>query len=509
MVFSSHLFLFYFLPLVLGLYALARRTWRLVVLAGCSLAFYVWANPWFVLVLLTCAVIDFVCANGIDGHWSRSVTTSPPIDGERVRPPLRWRRFLVGCSLSANLGMLLFFKYAMFVDGNLHAWFGPEAGFLASGLVVLLPIGISFYTFESISYILDIHAGRARPASVWIVAQATREGHAPRTWWDYVRLELRGFLTYLCYLTQFPHLVAGPIIRYPELEIQLHERQHTVEKFARGVAFFSLGLAKKILLANPMGQIADATFAADGLAWFDAWYGAVAYSFQLYFDFSGYSDMAIGLALLFGFNFPRNFHAPYRAESITDFWRRWHISLSTWLRDYLYIPLGGNRHGALRAYRNLLIVMLVGGFWHGAEWTFMVWGLLHGLMLCGERLLGKQSSYQRLPRFARIALTFAVVTVAWVFFRSPTIAHAGTYCLAMIGLEPVRAEADLLQVLLYDPYHVLCFALCATVVWGGTSTWEFTQRLSPAKALLCLALLLLAIASMWGQSANPFLYFRF
>lgn len=510
MVFSSHFFLFYFLPLALALYYVVPRSCRTGVLTLCSLAFYAWANPWFVPILLAIAGIDFVLANFIAGHWQMPWSKSlPGSDGIRPPPATAMRRTLVAISLSCNIGVLVFFKYAMFIGENLRSLIGENPSTADMAFVILLPIGISFYTFESISYILDINAGRARPASVWVYQRALGISGKTTSLLHFLRLEFQGFLAYVCYLTQFPHLVAGPIIRYQDLEPQLHERRHSMDKFARGVAFFILGLSKKILLANPVGEIADAAFAAQGLSWYDAWYGTMAYAFQLYFDFSGYSDMAIGLALMVGFTFPKNFDAPYRAESITDFWRRWHISLSTWLRDYLYIPLGGNRLGPRRAYRNLIIVMLIGGFWHGAEWTFLVWGAIHGAMLAGERMLGKASPYRWLPRPGRIAVTFAVVCVAWVFFRSPSLPVAFDYCSSLVGIGAVRPETTLLHGLMYDPYHLICMGIAALTIWGGVTTWEFTKELRPLKIITCALLLLAAIATLWGQTFNPFLYFRF
>jgi alginate O-acetyltransferase complex protein AlgI len=509
MVFTSHLFLFYFLPLALGLYYAAPKSWRSGVLTLCSLFFYAWANPWFVPILLAIAGVDFVLANLIDGHWQLPWSNQTTIgDVSQRRCSDRGKRILVSISLICNIGVLFFFKYAMFVGDNLRLLIGENPSATDMAFVVLLPIGISFYTFESISYILDIHAGRARPASVWFHQQDRKMGKATSLLRS-IRLEFQGFLTYVCYLTQFPHLVAGPIIRYQDLEPQLHDRRHTIDKFSRGVAFFILGLSKKILLANPIGEIADAAFSADGLQWYDAWYGVVAYAFQLYFDFSGYSDMAIGLALMVGFTFPKNFNAPYRAESLTDFWRRWHISLSTWLRDYVYIPLGGNRQGPRRAYRNLIIVMVIGGFWHGAEWTFLAWGAIHGVMLAGERLLGKTSPYHWLPRPGRIAVTFAVVCVAWVFFRSSTLSLALEYCTALIGFGTVRSETTLLYGLMYDSYHLTCMGVGALIIWGGMTTWDFTKHLHPLKIIACAVLLLASIAALCEQTFNPFLYFRF
>jgi alginate O-acetyltransferase complex protein AlgI len=264
-----------------------------------------------------------------------------------------------------------------------------------------------------------------------------------------------------------------------------------------------------VLLANPCGFIADAAFEAGSLRVLDAWTGVVAYAFQIYFDFSGYSDMAIGLGLMLGFVFPKNFDSPYRAESITDFWRRWHISLSTWLRDYLYTPLGGNRKGPRRTYVNLAIVMLLGGLWHGAAWNFVFWGGLHGAWLAAERALGKRSFWGGLPRPVRIALTFLGVLVTWVFFRAPDLPASVSYLQAMAGLTQPQAGSALLGAVMYDPYHLLSLAVAAFVTWGCPQTWDWTRRLTATRATVALGCLALALVMMASQGYNPFIYFIF
>jgi alginate O-acetyltransferase complex protein AlgI len=407
--------------------------------------------------------------------------------------------------------MLCFFKYFMFAAENLNhllARFGqPEMEILE----VLLPAGISFYTFESISYNVDIYKRIAKPASVW-VWRAYEERHGPGApgIWKRLGLELRGLNAFACYITQFPHLVAGPIIRYQDLERQLHQRSHTIEKVARGIFFFALGLGKKILIANPVGELADAAFRADWLHWPDAWYGVFAYAFQIYFDFSGYSDMAIGLGLMFGFEFAKNFDSPYKSQSITEFWRRWHISLSTWLRDYLYIPLGGNRKGETRTYFNLLVVMLLGGFWHGASWNFLIWGAIFGAWLAFERILGKTSFYARLPRPLRVALTFLIVNVAWVFFRANDLSSASRYLGSLFDFAGSPSPNSLLlRAIFYDPWHVGAMVVAATVAFFGMQVWDLSRKVTPLRATLSLTVLAWAMVAMSAQSFNPFLYFQF
>jgi alginate O-acetyltransferase complex protein AlgI len=361
MVFSSHIFLFYFLPLALGLYYVAPFKARTALIAVCSYVFYGWANPFWAVIMFFGSSVDYFCGlallrlSGVPNKGGL-----PPIIGPEV-PRTRAMKAVLVTSLVTNIGLLGAFKYTGFVAENVNAL----ARVLGGGHDILpvlhlaLPVGISFYTFKAMSYAIDVYRGDARP--------------------------MRRFTDYMCFEAFFPDLVAGPIIRYAAMEEQMRVREHTLDKFARGVAFFALGMAKKILLANPMGHIADAAFAAGPMRILDAWFGVFGYAFQIYFDFSGYSDMAIGLALMMGFVLIQNFDSPYKSVSITDFWRRWHISLSTWLRDYLYIPLGGNRKGERRTYLNLMTVMLLGGLWHGASWNFVIWGGIHGGMLAGER----------------------------------------------------------------------------------------------------------------------------
>jgi alginate O-acetyltransferase complex protein AlgI len=348
---------------------------------------------------------------------------------------------------------------------------------------VTLPLGISFYTFQSMSYTIDVYRGHAR---------ATRSP-----------------IDFACYVSLFPQLVAGPIIRFSEVSEQLIHRTHSVRKFARGVAMFSLGLAKKVMLANPCGKIADACFDAGSIGALDAWWGAVAYGFQIYFDFSGYSDMAIGLGLMLGFVFPKNFDSPYRSRSITEFWQRWHISLSSWLRDYLYVPIGGNRRGVRRTYLNLAIVMLLGGLWHGAALNFVVWGAIHGAWLALERALGKRSLYHRLPDPLRVALTFLIVTLAWVFFRARDLPAALAYLSSMFGLGRAQEGADLLAGLIYQPYYAISLLAAAAVVWFGRQSWDWTRTIRAPQVAVSLILLWLSSGMLFAQAHNPFIYFIF
>ena len=394
MVFSSQVFLFYFLPLVLvGYYALPARGGqraRNLFLTLASYVFYGWWSPWFVSLMLFSTVVDWFCGLAIT----------------RPGAPEGRRRAAVAVSVVTNLGLLGVFKYLVFAQENLNRIllaFGGEATAL---MQIVLPVGISFYSFQSMSYSVDLYRGHARRAE--------------------------SFLDFACYVSMFPQLVAGPIVRYREIAEQLSARPSRGELFHLGALNFMLGFAKKVLVANTMGEVADLCFEAGSLPPHAAWFGVVAYAFQIYFDFSGYSDMAIGLGQMMGFSLPLNFLSPYKAQSITDFWRRWHVSLSTWLRDYLYVPLGGNRRGLRITYRNLMLTMLLGGLWHGAQWNFLLWGAIHGGALALERLAGKRPYWNGLPPFLRVAVTFAVVLLAWIPFRAPDL--SSTLALSLIHI---------------------------------------------------------------------------
>jgi alginate O-acetyltransferase complex protein AlgI len=483
MVFSSQIFIFYFLPLTLAVYYGLPRRGRHLALTLLSYVFYGWANPLFVVLLLTSTLISYVCGLKIAGErlWIRAASPQ----GESCagsRPPKVW----LAISVVTSLSMLGFFKYFNFALENYNAlfgWLGISGMRLDTVLKVTLPLGISFYTFQLLSYTIDVYRGQAKA--------------------------LRNFVDFACYISLFTQLVAGPIIRFREIADQMANRTHTAEKFARGAAFVSLGLAKKVLLANPCGKIADVVFDAGSRGVLDAWYGLGAYAFQIYFDFSAYSDMAIGLGLMLGFVFPKNFDSPYLSQSITEFWRRWHISLSTWLRDYLYLPLGGNRKGVLRTYVNLAVVMLLGGLWHGASWNFVIWGGIHGGMLVWERSQGKNAFYRRMPKSCRVAMTFFIVLIAWVFFRTADLPAAITYLGSLFGLAAVQDGAGLLGGILYQPYYWGTFSLAAVIVWGCPQTWDWTRTIPPWKAAPIVLALLVSLAVLMTQAYNPFIYFIF
>ena len=485
MVFSSFLFLFYFLPIALLLYYVVPRRAQHLVLTLLSFGFYGWANPLFSFLLLFSTLIDYIAglviALGGPSHWSRPIVRLDP-NGPRVR---RQRAAMI-ISICANLTLLAFFKYFNFgvtSYNDLVDWLGVPAAGLEVTLRVALPLGISLYILQSLSYVIDVYRGHSTA--------------------------IKSFIDFLCFETMYPQLVAGPIIRYSEIEDQLRHRTSTPTKFARGVAFFALGMAKKILIANPCGKVADLAFDAGSLAPLEAWYGVTAYAFQIYFDFSGYSDMAIGLGLMLGFVFPKNFDSPYLSQSITEFWHRWHISLSAWLRDYLYVPLGGNRKGRVRTYVNLFLVMLIGGLWHGAAWNFVIWGALHGVLLASERIRGKAALYAGLPRPVRVATTFALVLVTWVFFRATDVQHAFRYLGNMFALVQPQDSTGLLGGIVYQPYYFGTFVLAGLIVWSAPQTWDWTRTITLPKAAAIVAVFVLSVVVLATQSYNPFIYFFF
>ncbi len=467
MVFTSHIFIFYYLPLTLLIYYALPNRARNLFLTLASYLFYGWWKPWFVTLMMASTVVDFIAGR---------VISAPTSSAYR-------RKFALLVSICVNLGLLGVFKYAMFAQTNINALLHAFGGSGFHILAITLPIGISFYTFQTMSYSIDVYRGDAKP--------------------------VRRFNDFSCFVALFPQLIAGPIVRYSTIAEQLAERDHTMLRFASGLSIFIVGFGKKILLANPMGSIADAVFKAQGSTTLAAWYGVVAYSFQIYFDFSGYSDMAIGLGRMLGFEFPKNFDSPYHSQSITEFWRRWHISLSSWLRDYLYLPLGGNRGTPRRTYFNLAMVMLLGGFWHGAQWQFIVWGVFHGSFLALERQHDKSPYYRAFPKVLRILITFILVLFSWVLFRAENLSLAIAYMGTMIGVVSAPASSGLLGAELYTFYNLALMALSAFVVSRKMQSWDFSLSISWPKVVLLLVLFVLALAAMFTQAFNPFLYFQF
>jgi alginate O-acetyltransferase complex protein AlgI len=468
MVFTTHIFVFYFLPVFLLVYFNLPFRWRNLWITGASYVFYGWWQPWFVCLMMFTTVMDFI--------WGKVITRP---DATRAQ-----RKLAVLACVFTNLSFLGFFKYYMFSAETLNQLLGLVGAEPFRVLRVVLPIGISFYTFHSLTYIIDLYRGHATPA--------------------------KSFTDFSAFVALFPDLVAGPIIRYKTLAAQLAFREHTLQRFTSGITLFILGFAKKILLANPCGHVADAVFNAANPCALDAWVGVLAYAFQIYFDFCGYSDMAVGLGRMLGFEFLKNFDAPYLSESITDLWRRWHISLSSVLRDYLYLPLGGNRLGPSRTYVNLAIVMLLGGLWHGAKWVFVLWGAYHGLLLAYERWRGKRSLYHTLPPGFRIAVTFVLILFSWVLFRAENLRAAGRYFGAMFGLIPASSTSVLLAADIYAPLYLLVMTVCSVLVFQRVQAHEWSLKPQTwTRLTLLVPLFVFSLMVMFSQAFNPFLYFQF
>jgi alginate O-acetyltransferase complex protein AlgI len=454
MVFSSSLFLFYFLPVFLLCYFAVPTRFRNGVLLLFSVLFYGWGAPVFLMWLL---------ANGFTGHllvqaMHRATTT-------RVKQA--WLTAFVGM----HLALLGWFKYANFFVDNLSAlseWWG---GAPWAWNDVVLPVGISFFAFQAITYGVDVYRGVDPPV---------------RRWTDY-----------LMYLLMFPQLIAGPIVRFRDVAQSIRNREHTAQNFHLGMVRFSIGLSKKMLLANPLGEQVDVLLGNQGMAGApDAWMALTCYTLQIFFDFSGYSDMAIGLGKMMGFTFPENFDQPYRATSITSFWQRWHITLGAFMREYLYIPLGGNRRGAVRTYQNLLVVFFLSGLWHGAQWTFVAWGLYHGLWLMVERMAGINASERALWR---VPLTLLVVMLGWVLFRAADGAAAWQWYQALV--TPPGSTS------LWLPATVPLVVVGAVVALWPKG--QVVVRSLPLQWLGAALLLVLSATAIAGSGFNPFIYFRF
>ena len=480
MVFSSTLFLFLFLPLTLLGYFMAGPRGKNAVLLFASLFFYAWGETVYLLVMLFSILSNYIFGLLIERDQQR---------GGRGRGALV---FAVAC----NLGLLAFFKYANFAVANLNAALAMVQMPPLVMQPVHLPIGISFFTFQALSYIIDLYR-----------QQTTVQ---------------KSLLNFALYKSLFPQLIAGPIVRYKDVALEIDQRSVRLDDLGYGVQRFIIGLGKKVLIANVLGKAADYIFSLppDRLPASLAWLGAIAYTLQIYYDFSGYSDMAIGLGRVFGFHFLENFNYPYISRSIREFWRRWHISLSSWFRDYLYIPLGGNKHGGARTSFNLLLVFFLCGLWHGANWTFIVWGLYHGCFLVFERTAFARRLIDRLPRALQHVYVMLVVIIGWVFFRAETLNDALGYLQAMLQFSTPALFNSYLFLTINNEFYG---ALVLGILGMGPIQAFFEHRAAittnppwwqsrPCRiAGLCslVFVLVYSVASLMGGAHNPFLYFRF
>ncbi len=464
MVFSSFSFLVYFFPLTCAAYfALKNRTWRNIILLMASLFFYAWGEPVYIWLMLTSIAFNWFLAIAIISRKKMGV-------------------FLLVCGICINLTSIIFFKYGNFIVENINFIVGVNFIFPK----VSLPIGVSFYTFFSISYLIDVYRGAVTPQ--------------------------KNILFYGTYLSMFPHLIAGPIVRYETIEHEIIHRNESINDFSEGLRRFITGFCKKVIIANTMGTIADTILVADPttIGAIPAWYAFIAYTFQIYFDFSGYSDMAIGLGRVFGFHFLENFNYPYISRSVTEFWRRWHISLSSFFRDYLYIPLGGNRVSPMRWILNLIIVWLLTGLWHGASWNFICWGLYYGLLLIGEKMLwGKL--IQKIIRPLQHLYTILIFTIGWVIFRMEDFRKLGEWLLALFGFNGAGriVDLDVMNVLHYYPWFFVAL-ICSTPLINNIYQ---RQNKSFVVSLLCdsisVILFVSAATNLATGGFNPFIYFRF
>jgi len=475
MSFSSPVFLLLFLPLFIAAFYLARPSYRNLIIIIASVLFYFWAEPAFIFILLPLLYGDWYLGNKISASRSRG-------------------KMYVAAFVVLNVSQLIYFKYMIFFIDNLNVLL-PKLALQPLGFKsFLLPLGLSFIVFTKITYSVDIYRGTASPA--------------------------KSFSAYLLYVLLFPKLIAGPIVKYFEIEKQLKERTITTDDVLYGVYRCSLGLAKKVWCANTLGVVTDKIFAipASSLAPYQAWLGALCYTLQIYLDFSGYSDMAIGFSRILGFRIKENFNCPYIACSFTEFWRRWHISLSTWIREYLYIPLGGSKISSARTYVNLFICFTLSGMWHGANWTYIVWGMYHGLFLIIDKLFWLKVS-KRIPKACGIAITFLLIMVGWVFFRSSSVDYAYKY---------VHVLFDLPNILNFQVTHFIYFSndVIFMIVVGCIISFfpavlklpavpsDFTEKALFRRRVftlnaLSLVLFVLSILKISTSNFAAFIYFKF
>ena len=473
MVFSSIFFLFTFLPLSLLLYWMSPAKIKNFTLLAVSLFFYAWGEPVYVLLMIASILTNFVF--GIF------------IESELIKEKRAVRRALFISAVVFNILILGFFKYYGFLAENINALFNADIAYSE----LPLPIGISFYTFQVLSYVIDVYLGK-------------------------VRLQ-RNPVSFALYVTMFPQLIAGPIVRYSDIESQLEQRNVSASKFGEGAQRFIQGLGKKVLIANSMGALWDITQAMDmtGISVFSAWLGIIAYTFQIYFDFSGYSDMAIGLGKMFGFEFMENFDHPYISRSVTEFWRRWHISLGTWFREYVYIPLGGNRCSRIRQIRNIMAVWMLTGLWHGASWNFVVWGIYYGCLLLIEKFFLKKL-IDNAPAIISHVYCMLAVIIGWVLFASRDIESAAAYLGVMSGASAnVLVDNAFIYYLKSNAVMLVISLLFSTGIFREIFEPEeisdkIRTRVSHSAAVILHAFILfMSTAYLVTETYNPFLYFRF
>lgn len=473
MVFSSYLFLFYFLPITLLVYQFSPKNWKNGILLLSSIFFYAWGAPKFVFVILATTLVDFAIAN-------KMAVTSNKVQ----------RKLLLSLAIIINVGLLAYFKYVNFFIENvnqLFTYFGLQTFPFAQ---VILPIGISFYTFETLTFIIDVYRGTQKP--------------------------LKNFWNYQLYIMFFPKLIAGPIIKYHQIADQIINRIDNPEQKMVGFYRFCIGLAKKVLIANAIGTVVNDidSLSIDSITSSQFWLASICYTFQLYFDFSGYSDMAVGLGLMFNFRIPENFNMPYIATSITDFWRRWHISLGAWMKEYLYLPLGGNRvNSKLRLFFNLWLVFLISGLWHGASWNFVLWGIYHGFFLIIERAF-LLKWYSKLPKLFSWAITFFIVLNGWVLFKTESMNDVVLTYSKMYQIDsgfqfyiPIEFRIPLYFAIFFSFIGLFGKFEKKIISFFNADTFSLSNHLG--LIVISMLLLLLSCGALFSDSYNPFIYFRF
>ncbi len=472
MVFSSATFLFLFLPFTLVLYNLRlfkdkdRETVKKnIVLLIMSLIFYAWGEPVYIILMLLSIFYNYNAAIDIDSY---------------IGSPKKKKAVFI-CAVIFNIFVLGFFKYYGFAVESINSLFSLSLPVRD----IPLPVGISFYTFQILSYIIDVYRGDVK-------AQ-------------------KSIIPFATYISMFPQLIAGPIVQYYDVEKQLTDREVTTEKFAAGIMFFIKGLGKKVIFANTVGAVYTEIIGMEdtSVSVLTSWIGIICYTLQIYFDFSGYSDMAVGLGKMLGFDFVQNFNFPYKATSITDFWRRWHISLSSWFRDYVYIPLGGNRKGTARTIFNILVVWSLTGLWHGAAWNFIAWGAFYGILLIAEKYVFAHV-IEKLPVFIRYAVTMVIVMIGWVFFSSENLASAVSYLKSMFGLYGNSFTDSTAEYLLSENiFSLAVMILCATGVFAALPRIKNFRFNIAVMSVGYTAVFILCIIYLISETYNPFLYFRF
>lgn len=468
MVFSSLVFLFVFLPGIIFLYYISKDNYKNYLILAASLFFYAWGEPIYIVIMLISIVVNFI--------FGKKVCK----DNDKNN-----RNIWLFMSIMFNISMLGIFKYTGFFIENINRMFGNNI----TNPGIALPLGISFFTFQAMSYVIDVYRDDAKVQ--------------------------KNLLHLALYISLFPQLVAGPIVRYQTVADQIENRKHTVQKFENGVSRFIIGLSKKVLLSNLLGMLADSVFNTQiyELTVLSAWLGIIAYSLQIFFDFSGYSDMAIGLGNMFGFEFLENFNYPYISKSASEFWRRWHISLGSWFKDYIYIPLGGSKKGKLRNYINLFIVWFLTGFWHGASWTFIAWGLYFGILIAIEKAFLGKILDKIYPPISHLYLVL-VVMIGWIFFRSNSFTYAFNYTKLLFGLDNNLLYNNLTIMYLNDYGYIIILSVIFSIpiipiLKNKLHEFKETHAYYIIKSIVFMSMFGATVIELVNSTYNPFLYFRF